>query len=105
MIVTEPTFSIKIDLSKDGKPWEQWGLIWKIIVFLFNRFIIAKEIGTFRNEIIEKILDSSIDDNFDICSLITPNLKWVSRKSDKMVHIKILLYNSLQMQKLNFAYI
>ena len=87
-IVSAPYFSLKVDISKNGIPWEQWGLFWKIIIFLFNRFIISKEIGIFRSEAIERILDNSIGDDFDICTLITPNLKWVSQKSEKMIHIK-----------------
>ena len=93
-IVSAPAFSIKLDVIVDGKPWEQWKLFWKIFVFLFNRFIISKEIGVFRNNALERILNSSIGDNFDICSLITPNLKWISRKSEKIAHMKnfILIY-------------
>ena len=87
-VVAAPNFSIKIDISKDGKPWEQWGLIWKVIIWLFKRFFISKEIGRFRNEAVERVLDDSLGIDFDVCSLITHDLKWISAKSEKMLHIK-----------------
>jgi hypothetical protein len=86
-IVGSPNFCIS-DLKIDGKPWEHGNLILKIFIWMSKRFFISHEIGEFRNAVIERILDSSLRDDFDICILIKSNMKWVEAKSTKMEYIR-----------------
>jgi hypothetical protein len=86
-IVSLPEFSM-FDISIGGKPWMQAAIFWKILVFLFKRCIIAREVGHYRNAVIERIIDSSIGEDDDICDLMTPGMKWVAADSRKMAQIK-----------------
>jgi len=86
-IVDNINFSIS-DLHISGKSLNQLNLIIKIFICIFKRIFISLEIGEFRNTIIEKILDSSLGYDFDICALIRPNMKWIEAKSDKIDYIR-----------------
>ena len=82
-IVTKFGFSVR-DLKINGEPWEQAVLFSKFIVWVFKNFYIAYEIGFVRDEVIEKILDSSIGEEFDICIFIYPNMKWLEAIDEKI---------------------
>jgi len=85
-IVTKRDFSVK-DLKINGEPWEQAELFIKFIVWTFKKCYIAYEIGSVRDAIIEKILDYSTGDDFDICIFIYTGMKWLEAKDEKIEHL------------------
>jgi hypothetical protein len=86
-VVGNPHFSAS-DIKIDGKPWEQGQLILKIIIWMFKRVFISQEIGEFKHAVINRILNSSLGNDFDICVLIGRNMKWIEAKSTKMEYVK-----------------
>ena len=81
-------FSISIDISLDGVPWQYLNMASKVLIWIIKGFIISEEIGRFRNDLVDRLLDSSIHDDFDICSLITPDYRWVSASAHKLKQLK-----------------
>ena len=81
-------FNITLDFSVNGNKWQQISIPMKLIIFLFHRFIMAKEIGAFRNKIFERAVDQCVPNDFDILPLITNDMKWVSPDCDKMKHMR-----------------
>ena len=88
-VCSSEDFSISVDIWVNGVSYKQLHMLGKVMIWFSKRLTIAKEIGKYRNKVIERILDSSIPDDFDICDLITPDYKWVANKVHKLNHIKI----------------
>jgi len=57
---SHPDFSISIDICANGTPYKQLGNLAKALIWLRKGYIISKEIGEYRNEVVERILDASI---------------------------------------------
>lgn len=88
-IVLSPDFNIKIDFSVNGNTYSSLSICQKVFIFLVKRFIIAKEIGNFRNEIVENILNSSIElSKIDLKDYIREDMKWVSFEEQKIENIR-----------------
>lgn len=105
-------FQIGIDISVDGVPWQYLFFLSKFVIWMFKGVIISHEIGKYRNDVVERIIDSSIPINFDIGVLITDNYKWVSESSHKLEQIRrfvktfitdseiqVLLYTTLELNR------
>jgi hypothetical protein len=75
------------DLNLGGEPYQQIIIILKKLFWQLKRYSVSKEIGGFRNDSIERILNPSLD---DALPLIRPNMIWVEADGAKLEYIRRL---------------
>lgn len=87
-VICSSEFSITIYFTVEGQTWNQLHLVKKIVLWLFKRIFIAKEIGVYRNSVVERVLDSSQDNGLNICTLMTSDMKWISPDAKKLKQLR-----------------
>jgi hypothetical protein len=90
-IVSLPDFSMELEFIKRGVSLKQLNFMYKGIIWVFKRAIISKEIGLFRNAFLERLLNSTLEYDFDICNLMTPDMMWISCEIKKLEIIRKIL--------------